>query len=931
MTDVKCPDDAVVHPRVPSNIAGLAMIAYRVGDYTTFRRALLSARPNEVALLGWHPTASGDLAVQLLEWWAYLADILTFYNERALSEALLRTARQPENVRRIVRLLGYRPRPGIGATGVVAALTDSPRPFVLPHGMPIQGSVDSNEPPQVFELDDDVEVGLVGQRLRRSARFPDLPGRPYTAPVYPDRLANGQMRDWLVARSARRGQVPRLTAGKPVVMAFDGIVTNVAPEDVVVLMARDWDGKAPTALAKVAAIEPTYDDAGPFTKLTLHPGQDHPGGMLNADCQIMKPTKTAHLWLYHDRYPGPKLPSFGSSLLQGVEQFFDPGGLFSGGIAKEPPQDAHVFTSKVKLPVSTDGCAHLEGITRGINPGDPVLFAKTGGDNNTSIAAMISAIVSGANPAAATADFQQRTFFTKVTGYDELIWYANPPESDRIAQGPPIGPPGGGLLSSGPSPIPIPHSKISFFDPGGVADGMAGVDDANIKAVVVHYAWEEVAPIVEGSTTEPTTDPEIPAAAGVPPGAPAIIEDSTGAGTPGRVGLPGASTPPLAGPLRALLNLLPVSRGQTVAGEILGSGDPSAAGQEFVLARGPLTYLADTDPGPFDGYRSTLRVRVSGIEWHEVASFYQQPPGAHVFATREDEAQRTYVRFGDGAHGARLPAGADNVIADYRVGSGAVVPPIGALTTVLRPQPGLASIRNPIPPGGGADPDPPEQIRRYAPRSVLTFGRAVSGDDYETIAAQTPGVTRARAVWGWDATSQRSTVRVLVGDDAGALTAARDALRSFADPNRPVVVALATPVYADLSLTLEVDRDRDPEVVRAAVSAALLDPQAPPFGGEVARIGQPIYNSEIYEACLGAAGTVAVHGLVFATTLLAASPLPTLAIPGFSWTYSIDPRLAAASRMAVDQTERHVPGDDRYYVLRADRLHISAEVGPHGH
>ena len=76
------------------------------------------------------------------------------------------------------------------------------------------------------------------------------------------------------------------------------------------------------------------------------------------------------------------------------------------------------------------------------------------------------------------------------------------------------------------------------------------------------------------------------------------------------------------------------------------------------------------------------------------------------------------------------------------------VPPIGTLTTILRPQPGLSAIRNPVAPGGGADPDPPEQIRRYAPRSVLTFGRAVSGDDYETIAAQTPGVRRARAVLG---------------------------------------------------------------------------------------------------------------------------------------------------------------------------------------
>jgi len=107
MTDVLCPDDVVAHPRLPSNRPGLSTIAYRVGDYATFRRALLRAGENEVALRDWQPTADGDLAVQLLEWWAYLADVLTFYNERALSEALLRTARQPEDVRYI--MIDFRP------------------------------------------------------------------------------------------------------------------------------------------------------------------------------------------------------------------------------------------------------------------------------------------------------------------------------------------------------------------------------------------------------------------------------------------------------------------------------------------------------------------------------------------------------------------------------------------------------------------------------------------------------------------------------------------------------------------------------------------------------------------------------------------------------------------------------------------------------
>jgi hypothetical protein len=195
----------------------------------------------------------------------------------------------------------------------------------------------------------------------------------------------------------------------------------------------------------------------------------------------------------------------------------------------------------------------------------------------------------------------------------------------------------------------------------------------------------------------------------------------------------------------------------------------------------------------------------------------------------------------------------------------------------LTPQPGLQSIVNPVPVGGGADPDPPDQIRRYAPRSVLTFGRAISGDDYEVVAAQTPGVLRARAYWGWDAPSQRSVVKVFVGDDDAAVAAARAALLAFGDPNRPVVVAPATPLYPDLSLTLEVDPARDPDAVMAAVRAMLLAPGAQPFGTDVVRIGQIVYDSQIYDACLQVPGVVAVHGLQFGLWI----PLPSaVAISG---------------------------------------------------
>ncbi len=126
MSEPVCPCELVAHPRIPWNPPGRSRISYRDGDFASFRHALLLAPPGEGQLAQWRPSARQDLALQMVEWWAYLADVLTFYNERIANQAYLRTADLPDSLDRLVRLLGYRPRPGIGATGTVAALLAAP-------------------------------------------------------------------------------------------------------------------------------------------------------------------------------------------------------------------------------------------------------------------------------------------------------------------------------------------------------------------------------------------------------------------------------------------------------------------------------------------------------------------------------------------------------------------------------------------------------------------------------------------------------------------------------------------------------------------------------------------------------------------------------------------------------------------------------------
>ncbi len=805
-----CPCGPVLPPLPVANPPGRDTLRYRVGDFASFRRALLrpvdaaaTGLPAEAALAAWRPGATGDLAVQMVEWFAYLADILTFYNERVACQAYLRTADRPESVNRLVRLLGYRPRPGIGARAVLAALVSGNRAITLPAGFAVQSKPGPGQAPQVFELD--------------AATTVTPPGAVAAVPA-PD---------------------PALVRTDGSVL-LRGTVTAVKAGDTVLVLPKQWSGDpSQGALAWVTAVGPEKDPAGRANTrvaLQFQDGGGGPAGALAKDYRLLKSGQSVGVW----QYP-------------------------TGSVVVVDTQSVH-----------------LASLVRQIQAGDPVVIESlvpggilgTGGGGIIMIGARRAArhragqrvgTITPPNILLAPGTLSQ---LAQAQGTVEVIWYANPDGPTYDPTKPPAQP---ATPPFGPPPIPIPHTMLQL------ATAIQPVANTDLASVRVRHAWQDVGQLIEtaktsvpagaGAVLKPSGAAAFPTGGG--PGAtPALVEDSRGGGATGSVSpaAPGdlqldATKAALYPPLRALFNLLNVSRGQTVAGEVLGSGDASLAGQEFVLAKSPLTYLLTGDPNAPGSYKSTLRLRVGGVEWQEVPSFYGQAADARVFVTREDNQGKTHVLTGDGVYGARLPTGTDNVVATYRFGSGAAAPAAGALTVILRPQPNLTALRNPVAAGGGADPDRPDQLRRYAPRSVLTLGRAVSADDYEAVAARAPGVARARAYWAWDGDEQRALVKVYVGDDDAAVQAARTALAGAADPNRPLRVLPAAAVPLRLSLTLVAAGDRDPAAVGAAARTALTDPDAGLLGSAAVRIGQGLFDSQVFAACLGVPGAVAVHGL----------------------------------------------------------------------
>ena len=60
--------------------------------FATFRQAMLEAIARQPALARLTTRESDDYAITLLELWAAVGDVLTFYQERIANESFLRTA-----------------------------------------------------------------------------------------------------------------------------------------------------------------------------------------------------------------------------------------------------------------------------------------------------------------------------------------------------------------------------------------------------------------------------------------------------------------------------------------------------------------------------------------------------------------------------------------------------------------------------------------------------------------------------------------------------------------------------------------------------------------------------------------------------------------------------------------------------------------------
>ena len=151
-----CSPTAELTPLEIGNRPGLAAIGYRVGTFATFRQAMLNSISRQPALTGMTTRESDDFAITVLELFAAVGDVLTFYNERIANEIFLRTARERESVLRLVRVINYRLNPGQAAIAFLAITLDNGARTRIGRALKVMSVPGQDERPQIFETIEEV-------------------------------------------------------------------------------------------------------------------------------------------------------------------------------------------------------------------------------------------------------------------------------------------------------------------------------------------------------------------------------------------------------------------------------------------------------------------------------------------------------------------------------------------------------------------------------------------------------------------------------------------------------------------------------------------------------------------------------------------------------------------------------------------------------
>jgi predicted phage baseplate assembly protein len=792
------------------------------------------------ALYGLTTRNNNDFTIALLDAWATVSDVLTFYQERIANESYLRTATEQISVIELARLIGYELQPGVAASTYLSfTINTSPpvpaqtlQPLLLPVtigvGTQVQSVPSPGQQAQTFET-----VEEISAHVEWNAILPRL--------THPQKLSTDSNS-----------------------ILFSGMGTGLSVGDILLIM--DTNGGK---MRKVQSVTPdtssntTLVNLVPVTTVAIQTAATSSSGLPAGTINFFKPNTPFDQSVVADILG---MTWDAADLLTVIQtqkwDMSDVVAAISTALTQSASYPVQIYAMRKQAFVFGYNAPKEMTFSANNTPSQHEWKMKDESSYLIYLDAAYNSILPGSYIGVQQAGVSIDTC--------QVIQVTKADSGSRTAYG----------VSSKTTALTL-NSPVPWGSPSFQGDGDECLSD--IRQVTI-YAQSELLTLANEPVKHPVKGNKLVLGGFYPD----LQDNQHIILTGNRKDLPGASASELitlqdvtiekGWTVLTLVNSLANSyirssvtlnanvalatHGQTIQ-ETLGSGDTTQVFQEFTLKQAPLTYTtADTA----DGILSTLQIRVNDLLWEEVPYFYGHGPGEAIYITRQDDAGNTTVIFGDGNTGMRLPTGQANIKATYRQGIG-LVGLVGAnqLSQMINRPSGVKSVTNPIAANGAADAESLDDGRMNATLPIMTLDRVVSLDDYEDFARAFAGIGKALATWTWSG-QKRSIYLTVAGVNGAAIDPTStlysnltQAIWDAGDPDVPLMVVSYQPKYFLLQANVVPDPVYIQEEVQAAVEQALLDSFS--FGQRA--FGQPVALSEVITVAQDVEGVIAVDIIAF--------------------------------------------------------------------
>lgn len=697
--------DKLLFPKRLKNRPGLSDIDYRIGTYSDFREALFRKLNKDATLVAWTHREPDDPGVALLEGASILGDILTFYQELYANEAYVRTAKWRESIADLVRLLGYRLSPGVGGRATFAFEVKGDKPVLIPKGFPIKAQLEDMEQPVEFE------------NLKEFKAYPHLNQfKMYRPRIAPQSITSGI--DRLEIQSANSlSDVASINeidinAGDRIMIVPDATMyddvngttdtTQMRSEIMVVKEVQKVLDRCILIFEGSLTVDrDTTVTAYRIGRTFRHFGHNAPAQLtryVNSTKSIIQEPTNFDRDIWGTRIPTSDYMTF-YPILSGNEMPLDEevNDLAEGN--KIICQGSMTFSGRTS---SVDFTVVKRIISR---RSDSLVWGNSNG--SSTVVTINSNLIINENIVDGKSDIRKMSFH-EVIG--PMMTLRAPSEwndgifVDNILY----------YFGTYDDVLALVNRKLLFEKKDGKVQQIFVTSQHSDFSLT---SKDKVNPWLWPVTLDWNLEDF-------------LLEDFD-------------EQYPL---VTVYGNLVDATQGKTEKEAKLGNGDSRQTFQTFKLPKAPLTYHVSSETPP---EVPELQIYVNDRLWKRVSTFFDRKPKEEIYIVREDANGDSWVQFGDGKTGARLPTGIKNVKAIYRTGTGAY----GSLKEDTTVQAGgklnkLDKIYLPGVVSGGDMPETGGKARKAAPGKIQSLGRLVGLKDFESEALAIAGVSKVSASWG---------------------------------------------------------------------------------------------------------------------------------------------------------------------------------------